>query len=175
MFLFESFIRKTSALCFNIHTNDRLFSITNTETRCHWERIFQYVYTGIWHDCEWYFVDVWTRQSDHMFSLNFIIGVIYVLHYVSIWGIEGVVRAITLCFYFYFISITISSNRYMYSQATVYSVGIRNQEFFISQHNKNMISWKHLNTILNDILIISVIFMINRKDKMYTKSGNLRP
>ena len=42
---------------------------------------------------------------------------------------------------------------------------IRNQEFFISQHNKNMRSWKHLNTILNDIPIISVIFIINRKDK----------
>ena len=52
---------------------------------------------------------------------------------------------------------------------------IRNQEFFISQHNKNMRSWKHLNTILNDIPIISVIFIINRKDKMYTKSGYLRP
>ena len=46
---------------------------------------------------------------------------------------------------------------------------------FISQYNKNKISWKHLNTILNDIPIISEIFIINRKDQMYNKSGNLRP
>ena len=40
---------------------------------------------------------------------------------------------------------------------------------------KSMRSWKHLNTILNDIPIISAIFIINREDKMYTKSGNLKP
>ena len=35
--------------------------------------------------------------------------------------------------------------------------------------------WKHINTTLNDIPIISAIFTINREDKMYTKSSKLKP